>query len=278
MVLEPFFLFTWLLILLGQFLASHGFPLLGWLLSGLMVFLNIKMVFWPAFRNWGTVSDVEALTFKYYQNRKLHRTYEHPVIQAFAKPKIDWIVSKLPLEGRSILDVGGGNGYFSQYLMKVCPKTHVIDIADEQLKMNPLPASQQHCGTVYELPFKDGEFDVVFASNLLHHLNKPELAMKEITRVAKTHVVIVEASNANPMMKLGALVAAHEFRSRFHSKEVVQKLITDAGLRVTHHTYQGGMVLPNRTPTWTLPFAMVKSFNPWLSYFQIFIATKPQNE
>ena len=59
-----------------------------------------------------------------------------------------------------------------------------------------------------------------------------------VLRVAKSHVVIVEASNANPMMRLGqehlslhfiqknqlrALVAAHEFRSRFHSKEVVDK-------------------------------------------------------
>jgi len=273
-VLEPFFVGTWSLIILGQLLASWGFFWSGWLLTGFLTFVNIKWVFWPAFWTWLSVPDVEALTFKYYQTVKKHRLPSHPVIQVYAGAKVDWIVSRLPLEGKTILDVGGGCGYFAQFLTKYSPQTHIVDNSQEQLRMNTLPEDQKHLGTCYKMPFPDGQYDVVFVSNLLHHLNHPEVAMREIARVAKTYVVVVEASNANPVMRLGALVAAHESRARFHSREVVEKLITDAGLRVTHHTYQGGMVLPNRSAPWTLRISMPTTFNSYVSYYQIFIAEK----
>jgi len=270
MVLEPFFLITGTITVLGAYVG--GVP--GSMLVAGSVIINMRFIFWPAVFNYFTVGSVEQETFKYYQNVKLHRTYEHPVIQAFAGPKVDWIASHVALEGKSVLDVGGGNGYFSQFFMKVCSDTHVVDISDTQLQMNPLASEKRHLGSAYKLDFPDNSFDVVFASNLLHHLDRPEVAMKEFARVARDRVVIMEASNANPLMWLGACVAAHEFRSRLHSKSFVGKLITDQKLHILEHTYQGGMLLPNRSATWTLPFAMYKTLNPYLSYFQIFIASK----
>ena len=105
-------------------------------------------------------------------------------------------------------------------------------------------------------------------SNLLHHLNDPVSAVREFNRVSKGslnpdnrntrntpntpekplitltslvplmlankigYVVIVEASNNNPVMQLGALLAKHEFKSRKHSKKVIgcvgaDRLLTD---------------------------------------------------
>lgn len=154
MVLEPFFLVTWLLLFLGQKIASYGYYMSGWALSAFMIYLNLKLIFIPAIRNYFTVEDVESLTYKYYQTTKLHRDYRHPVIQAFAGPKVDWIISKLTLKNKSILDVGGGNGYFSQFFMKYCSDTHVLDISAEQLNMNPLPESKRHLGSAYNLVIK----------------------------------------------------------------------------------------------------------------------------
>ena len=196
------------------------------------------------------------------------------MVRAFAEPKAAWIHSKLPLQLLTVLDVGGGNGYFSAVLQSICRRVEVVDISQEQLDMNPLPPQYRHRGSCYDLAFATASFDVVFASNLLHHLDHPDRALLELTRVAKKYVVIVEASNGNPIMRLGACVAAHEFRSRLHSEAVVRQLLTDAGLVIVHHTYHGGMLLPNRSATWTIPLSLSHSCHPWLSYFQIFIACK----
>ena len=158
-------------------LALVGY--LGSALSALMVILNLRLVFIPAMRNYFMVGSVEEETFKYYQNAKLHRHYDHPVIEAFAGPKVEWIASQLSLKDKSVLDVGGGNGYFSHHLMKICSSTHVVDISPEQLKMNPLPKECRHVGSAYELDFADNSFHIVLTSNLLHHLDNPEIAMKE---------------------------------------------------------------------------------------------------
>jgi ubiquinone/menaquinone biosynthesis C-methylase UbiE len=40
-----------------------------------------------------------------------------------------------------------------------------------------------------ELPFNDKSFDVVFCSNLLHHLAAPLIAVKEMARVSKSYVI-----------------------------------------------------------------------------------------
>lgn len=283
MVLEPFFLFSIMVFLLSNFLSNMTYAHTGslafyWVCGGiksLILYLNCKWIFFPAIKTYFTVTSVEDATIKYYENAKLHRRYDHPVIRAFAEPKVKWIVSKLSLREKKVLDVGGGNGFFTQFLTKECPNLHCLDISPQQLKMNPLPEEKKHHGTAYKMPyFKDNSFDVVFASNLLHHLDRPEVAMKEFHRIAKEHVIIVEPSNANPFMRFGSYVASHEYGARLQSKARVEKLITDTGLQMVHHTYQGGCILPNRTHKMFLPIAMKNSCNKWLSYFQIFISKK----
>lgn len=45
-------------------------------------------------------------------------------------------------------------------------------------------------GTVYNLPFKDNSFDVVYLRHVLEHLENPIMALKEIKRVAKKFIII----------------------------------------------------------------------------------------
>jgi ubiquinone/menaquinone biosynthesis C-methylase UbiE len=116
---------------------------------------------------------VEQATTEYYSVTRLHRTADHPVVQAFAKPKVAWIAQQIDLKDKRILEVGGGAGYFCQYLCKESADTHVLDISQEQLDLNPMAEDKKHCGTAYRLPFEDNSFDVVCASNLLHHLDNP---------------------------------------------------------------------------------------------------------
>ena len=57
---------------------------------------------------------------------------------------------------------------------------------------------------VTALPISSNMFDLIFAKDLLHHLNKPTRALREFKRVLKKNasLIIVEADRANPFMSL----------------------------------------------------------------------------
>ena len=210
--------------------------------------------------------NVEIATRNYYSKCK-ERHYSHPIIHAFSVPKLKWIMSKIRLNNKRVLEIGAGNGYFSNQLMKVCNLT-VIDISEHQLKFNPSRAKQ--VGSVYDLPYKNNSFDIVFSSNLLHHSNIPLKAINEMKRVAKNQIIFCEPNRNNPILFLGALLCRHERNVTKYSKKFIKNLIGKVNMRVKHHSYLGGMVMPNSTPSFLLPFVGAESKNN-LSFFQIFI-------
>lgn len=256
---------TWLPLCLAYILSAWG-TLFYSVLFGRILYNNL------------TVTSVEAVTMAYYENPAVHRKADHPVIKAFSVPKIKWMATKIPdFSTLSVLDVGGGSGYWSTYMVDYCPNVHVLDISKEQLKMNPLPWEQKHVGTAYELSkskdLQGKEFDVVFGSNLLHHLDRPVEAVKEYVKVAKKYVVIMEPVTNNPIMWLACQYPPWEFGVKRFTKAYVQGLMEEAGLKVIHHTYMGGMLLANRTPEWMLPLTFYWSKSKY-SYFQLYICEK----
>lgn len=212
---------------------------------------------------------VEKSTQQYYANSR-ERTYDHPVIQAFSTPKYQWIDQQIQLSGKSVLDVGSGNGYFAQHFEQHCQLT-ALDLSANQLQYNP--ASNKKVGSAYQLPFADNQFDVVFCSNLLHHLENPALAISEMQRVSRRYVVINEPNRNNPIIFTGALLIPHERRAIYSSRRFLNRLITDNQLSICAHTFIGGFVMPNLTPGFMLPLAMAGTQAPF-SFFQIFIAEK----
>lgn len=85
----------------------------------------------------------------------------------------------------SVLEVGIGDRVFGDFIKNntAVPYTSV-DIA-EDLRPDVV-------GSVLELPFEDKSFDVVCAFEVLEHLpfEQFEQALKEMCRVARTHIVI----------------------------------------------------------------------------------------
>ncbi|KAL2126226.1 hypothetical protein VTI74DRAFT_1401 [Chaetomium olivicolor] len=94
-----------------------------------------------------------------------------------------------------LLDVGAGPGTLSASLAKhIVPAGHVLatEIADDILARAKEYADAQGVhnisfqkASVYELPFADGEFDVVHAHQVLCHLDAPVDAVREMVRVTK---------------------------------------------------------------------------------------------
>jgi SAM-dependent methyltransferase len=213
-------------------------------------------------------TSVEQPTAKYY-NSVDERPYDHPMILAFARPKIEWIFRNISLSHPSILEVGAGNGYFSFHLMQRGQLT-ATDISDHQLQFNPAP-TRELC-SVYHLPYPDNTFDLVIGSNLLHHLDDPELAVKEMVRVSKNYVVVSEPNNVNPILFIGSLLIPAERKAALFSRTHVTKLLS-RDLDILKHTYQGGILLPNRTPGFLFKYSRPESCSRY-SFFQIFICAK----
>lgn len=93
-----------------------------------------------------------------------------------------------------LLDIGCGPGTISIGLAKAVAPGEVIavDLGTSQIEEARKRASDAglsnlrfQCESVYSLPFKDGEFDLVFAHAVFEHLKEPVAALREIRRVLK---------------------------------------------------------------------------------------------
>jgi SAM-dependent methyltransferase len=96
------------------------------------------------------------------------------------------------IKGESMLDVGGAEGYKSYLARNLFGlSVHTSDLSEEACKR-----AEQIFGVkataldIHDLPFVDGEFDVVTCSETLEHVTDPKKAIDELLRVAKKAVII----------------------------------------------------------------------------------------
>jgi ubiquinone/menaquinone biosynthesis C-methylase UbiE len=195
-----------------------------------------------------------------YEQQKNHwdrvakrRDPDHPVVRAFAEPKLRFILEHLPprTQSRSMLEVGAGNGFFSLFLEKAFILT-CLDFSRNMLEMNPLPWKHKVLGDAEALPFPADHFDVVFCGNLLHHLEDPIVAVREMRRVAREHVILIEPNVQNPLMAAFGLIKREEWGTLKFNSRYLKRLGDRAGLLLRIHRAQGSVV-PNKTPRALLP-------------------------
>jgi ubiquinone/menaquinone biosynthesis C-methylase UbiE len=184
----------------------------------------------------------------FWEGAKKRRSPAHPAVLAFAKPKLDYILSHLPRKDgtRSMLEVGAGNGYFSHTFNEAFELTS-LDFSKNMLDMNPLPWDQKVVGDAEHLPFDDNSFDIVFCGNLLHHLEDPVIAVREMKRVAREHVILIEPNVQNPLMFAFGLLKREEWGSLKFNSLYMKWLGKRAGLNLRAYDAQGSIV-PNKTP------------------------------
>ena len=96
--------------------------------------------------------------------------------------------------GLHVLDIGCGPGTITIGLAQAVAPGEVIAIDSEP---SQIEKARQHAantgicnlklqtGSVYSLPYKDAEFDLVFAHAVFEHLKEPVQALREIRRILK---------------------------------------------------------------------------------------------
>ncbi len=151
---------------------------------------------------WAKNIDIEKLNVNIY-------------FEGSTSPENRFIISKLgDIEGKTILDIGCGVGENSIYFAL---KGAICTAADISLGMVELAIklAQQYEVTIkgkvinaMNIDFPDNSFDIVYASNILHHV-EPIIALKEMRRVVKPggKVCFWEPLKHNPIINIYRIMA-----------------------------------------------------------------------
>lgn len=113
-------------------------------------------------------------------------------------PRIDFrvaadAVNSTLLEHPSLLEIGCGNGYYSEVFQKLSPgiayrgtdySIEMIESARENY-----PDGNFEVADATALPFANCSFDIAFNGVCLMHIVNYELAIREAARIAKSHVI-----------------------------------------------------------------------------------------
>lgn len=128
---------------------------------------------------WATAIDVEGIRVQDY-------------FESCTAPENRFILQQMgEMSGKRLLDLGCGAGENSVYFAKKGALCVAADYSSGMVKVAlQLAAANsveiEGCtANAMALDFPDNTFDFVYASNLLHHLPNPKLAIREMHRVLK---------------------------------------------------------------------------------------------
>lgn len=153
---------------------------------------------------------------------------------------VDWAARVGPPKPR-VLDVGVGNGWIEHEGVRRGWRVSAVDPSPGPIERLRGEGIDAHLGSIAALPFPDAEFDLVFCSEVLEHLEDGDLALGvgELARVLKPtgHLLgsvpyrerLVEALAVCP--SCGTLFHRWGHRQSFDQARL-RELLAAAGLRL----------------------------------------------
>lgn len=92
----------------------------------------------------------------------------------------------------SVLDAGCGEGRTTHVIRRQVPSVVGVELEEDALLSTPrdVQGLEFLAGSIYDLPFSDGAFDVAVCTEVLEHLTDPDAALTELVRVARKGVVV----------------------------------------------------------------------------------------
>ena len=93
-----------------------------------------------------------------------------------------------------VLECGAGEGSILKYLdaSAIFPELHAIEISAtgiHQIQKRNLPRLKEvKKFNGYEIPYPDGEFDMVYCSHVIEHVEYPRILLREIKRVSRFQI------------------------------------------------------------------------------------------
>ncbi|MFL6154288.1 MAG: class I SAM-dependent methyltransferase, partial [Ornithinibacter sp.] len=105
--------------------------------------------------------------------------------RALAADSVCHVAQYVDLAGASILDVGGGPGYFRDAFVEAGARYFSLDADVGELSGLGVIEPGTVVGSGLQLPFADGAVDVCYSSNVLEHVPEPWRMADEMLRVTR---------------------------------------------------------------------------------------------
>ncbi len=126
--------------------------------------------------------QTDAEEFNYFEERRGATEHDERRVH-------EYIISTIPKDVKSILDVGCGSAWIAKYYVKKNVNVYSLDIST----INPVKALKKYPATnhfgitadSYSLPFLDNSFDCLVASEIIEHVLYPDKFIAELMRVVK---------------------------------------------------------------------------------------------
>ncbi len=115
--------------------------------------------------------------------------YEQPdparFYTALAEDSVGQLTHYVDLRGATMLDVGGGPGYFRSAFEGAGATYIALDADVGELAGLGAISNRTVIGSGMQLPFGDGSLDVCYSSNVLEHVHDPWQMAQEMVRVTR---------------------------------------------------------------------------------------------
>ena len=132
--------------------------------------------------------------------------------------------TKAYFSGTTLLDSGCGDGWDAYLRLKYFKKITATDIeTNSNWKNIKAPGLTFKKADSEKLAFKNKSFDTVIEKDMLHHASNPEAALKEMVRVAKKRVIVIEANRYNPLFYVNlTLLNNHQHFTQKRFKAIME--------------------------------------------------------
>jgi len=127
-------------------------------------------------------------------NERWIEAIDHPIALLRSENALrnPWIQEKLAQTFEnpcSVLDIGCGGGFLTNYLAKKEHRVVGVDLSEQSLaiakKFDETNSVDYRRASAYQLPFADASFDAVCAMDLLEHVENPSQVIREASRVLR---------------------------------------------------------------------------------------------
>ncbi len=168
---------------------------------------------------------------------------------------LDVILSTGEFSGRSIIDLGCGDGFYTvRYWDRAKPRAVVavdaaasaIQVANRQKGDRPI---EFQIADVHNVPFADHSFDLALLQSVLHHDDNPLDAIREAFRVAP-RILIHEPNGNNFGLKIIERTSRYhiEHGEKSYSSRQLVRWVEQAGGKVVWRQFAG--FVPMFSPDW----------------------------
>lgn len=197
----------------------------------------------------------DALEFDYFEERTKATAHEERRVQ-------EYIISKVPHNIKSILDVGCGRAWVAgKFLMKNVQVFSLdISVTNPSKAVKKYP-DKNHFGLAadsFALPFADNSFECVIASEIIEHVYDPKKFVDELLRVVKPDGSLIISTPYKEKIQYYLCIHCNQptpVHAHLHSFDE-KKLISCAPENAKLNYYKFG----NKALTYFLTYVVLKFF------------------